>query len=140
MVKHVLVWLKLFLQHHDRYDAFEAAWLRIPLFQNIPALRKAIGKHKQMTGKLIRDAVKFLIPTLHIALRNPLKEKADLFLYTKTCVRYIVDFTLVTQFKFHTEYTIGLLRKYLTGFHEYKEVFAAFRTAATAKKAAKTEA
>src|SRR5690606_30934810 len=30
MMKHVLVWLKLFLQHHGRYGAFEAAWLRIP--------------------------------------------------------------------------------------------------------------
>ena len=140
MVKHVLIWIKLFLQHHGRYGAFEAAWLRIPPFQDMPAPRKAIGKNKQMTGKLFRNSVKFLVPTLYIALKDPPEDKADVFLRAEICIRYIVDFTLVAQFKFHTETTIELLNKYLAGFHEYKEVFHAFRTAATAKKAAKTEA
>src|SRR5690606_18830669 len=139
MIKHMLRWLKLFLESHGRYAAWEAAWLRIPPFHGMPAPRKAIGQFKQQTGKLMRNAVKYLLPTLFIALKDPAKGKVEEFNRALTCVRYLVDFTLLAQYKIHTHDTIKLLDTYLEGFHCHKDVFTNFRTGKSVRAFAQSQ-
>jgi len=132
--------LKLFLESHDWYAAWEAAWLRISLFHGMLALRKAIGQFKQQTRKLMCNAVKYLLLTLFMALKDPLKGKAEKFNRALTCVRYLVDFALLTQYKIHTYDTIKLLDTYLEGFHRHKDVFANFRTGKSVRAFAQSQA
>ncbi|KAG0632974.1 hypothetical protein HOY80DRAFT_861581, partial [Tuber brumale] len=44
-----------------------------------------------------------------------------------TCVRSIIDFTLMAQYQSHTEETIQYLERYLKAFHDHKDVFKEYR-------------
>lgn len=132
MLKHIISWLKLFLEYHDRYAQFNQVWLRVPAFQGLPEHRRALGANTQMTGKLLRDVLKCLLPCLLIALDSPVdtdeREQSVAFTECLACVRYFVDFALVCRYKFHTEDSIQYMEAYLAGFHRTKYVFAEFRT------------
>lgn len=135
MVKHLIQLVTDFLTHHGRLAEFEAAWIRIPPFQDMPAMKRAIGQNTQTTGKLLRKVVRCILPSLVIALKEPPLDKEEDFRRCLTCVRYLVDFVLVCQYKYHTESTIGLLDEYLAGFHKYKDVFSPFRNEESRKNA-----
>ena len=53
------------------------------------------------------------------------------------CVRYIMDYILIAQYKVHTSGPIQFMRDYLGDFHKYKHVFLRFRPSKTVKNAAK---
>lgn len=81
----------------------------------------------QMTGKLLRNVLKCLLPCLVISLTNPDETEKLKFREVLTCVRYFVDFALVCRYKRHTENSIRYLDEYLAGFHRYKQVFERFK-------------
>ncbi|MFX3647996.1 MAG: hypothetical protein ACE3JU_11610 [Paenibacillus sp.] len=80
-----------------------------------------------MTGKLLRNVLKMLLPCVVIALENPTTEQESDFKEILTCIRYFVDFALVCRYKSHTETSIGYLLTYLNGFHRHKQVFEPFK-------------
>ncbi|KAF8443557.1 hypothetical protein BDZ91DRAFT_635518, partial [Kalaharituber pfeilii] len=42
-----------------------------------------------------------------------------------SCIRYLIDFILMAQYRSHTVSTIAYIEKYLQKFHEHKDVFLA---------------
>ncbi|MFX3647997.1 MAG: hypothetical protein ACE3JU_11615 [Paenibacillus sp.] len=45
VLKHLLGWLKKFLEHYERYAQFNQVWLRISAFADIPEHRNTIGSN-----------------------------------------------------------------------------------------------
>jgi len=131
ILKYILGWLKLFLEFHKRYAYFNQVWLKVLSFAGLPEYRKTIGGNVQMTGKLLYNVLKSLLPCLLITLEDPInipeREQEQAFKKYLTGVRYFVNFALVCQYKLYTSTTIGHHDIYLEGFHRHKHVFSEFR-------------
>lgn len=134
MVMHVLEALEPFLARHKRLDSFERAWMRLPAFNNIPAPRRSIFETEQRTGKALRDTLRQLLPVLVIALDKPTASQHFDFYDCLSAVRYLVDFSLICQYRYHTETSLGYLRQYLKGFHKHKNVFNSSRPMPSVEK------
>ena len=68
-----------------------------------------------------------ILPTrLGVDLKNPEAGLAWDFAMALRCVCNFVDFSLLCHFGFHTNRTIGYMRRYLEEFHKAKVVFLEF--------------
>ncbi len=65
--------------------------------------------------------------TLAIALRAPFTAQRLPFRNALTCVRSLIDFHLIAQYRSHTLETLNYMDQYLREFHESKQVFLEFR-------------
>lgn len=127
VVPHLLASLEQFLDAHGRLHAFEEAWMRIPAFGSVPAPKRSIFETEQRGGKLLREALRNLLPVLVIALDKPKASEHFEFYDCLAACRYIVDFSLICQYRYHTATSLGYLKQYLEGFHRHKSVFNAYR-------------
>lgn len=127
MYNYIFEWLKKFLSAYGRYARWNQVFTRIPAFTGLPENKKPLGANSQKTGKLMRNSLRVLLPTLVIALDKPSKEEELPFKRCLTAVRYFVDFALVCQYKKHTATSIGYLERYLDRFHQFKDVFSPYR-------------
>lgn len=108
--------------------------MRLPAYNNIPAPRRSIFEAEQRTGKALRDTLRQLLPVLVIALDRPTAEQHFDFYDCLAAVRYLVDFSLICQYRYHTETSLRYLRQYLDGFHRHKNVFNDSRPVPSAEK------
>jgi hypothetical protein len=74
----------------------------------------------RMLGRIVLCA-------LAVALRAPSASQRIPFRKALTCVRSIVDFHLMAQYKSHTAETLNYMDQYLRDFHDHKQVFLEFR-------------
>ncbi|RPA74117.1 hypothetical protein BJ508DRAFT_313142 [Ascobolus immersus RN42] len=135
MVPHLLSALELFLAHHGCDKAFEEAYMRIPSFGSISAAKRSIFDTTQRTGKSLREALRHLLPALVIALDKPKAREANEFYDCLAACRYLVDFSLICTYRYHTSTSLGYMQKYLDGFHRHKNVFNPYRPEPNANEA-----
>jgi len=62
-----------------------------------------------------------------VALRQPGGAQAIPFKCPLICVRALVDFNMMPQYRSHTPDTIAYMEQYLDQFHRMKELFLEFR-------------
>jgi len=55
-----------------------------------------------------------------------------------TCVQYLTDFALLSQYRSHTDSTIRYMRQYLKQFHANKNMFIWYRAGKSARARADT--
>ena len=79
---------------------------------------------------------RIILPAMAIALREPSPSQWELFNRMLECIRNLVDFHLIAQYRSHTAETLAYLDDYLKGFHDNKEVFLEFRQSKTSKRKA----
>lgn len=127
LFKHMMDWLMAFLKKHKRKDEFDTIWARIPSYPGFNAMNKPYSQVSQWQGKEMRNLVKVLLPALAASLRRPTAEQRPLFDKAIRCIRHLVDFTLMAQYRSHTMETLEFLERYLMGFHREKDVFLEFR-------------
>lgn len=135
MLRHVLDWVIAFLKKHKRIGVFNTAWEHVPPYPNFRNPKKSYEAVKQWTGYEYRDAGRILLPILVLSLRSPppTPQEHQIFKRVLLCVRNFVDFSLICQFKSHSDQTIKYMEQYLEGFHSYKDVFLEFRAGKKAK-------
>ena len=75
----------------------------------------------------MRNLVKVVLPCFAASLCRPNAVERPIFTQALTCVRSIVDFTLMSQYKSHTDETIQYLEPYLKDFHDHKDIFQEYR-------------
>ncbi|RPA70516.1 hypothetical protein BJ508DRAFT_219179, partial [Ascobolus immersus RN42] len=61
-----------------------------------------------------------ILPALVIALEDPSIYEGFPFYECLAATRYLVDFSLICTYQFHTETSLGYLKTYLEGFHKHK--------------------
>ena len=89
----------------------------------------------------MRNLVKVILPCFGGSLCRPNAAERPIFTKALTCVRSIVDFTLISQYTSHTNERIEYLEQYLKVFHDLKDVFKKYRTdKSTAMKATEVTA
>jgi len=127
LFKHLMDRISGFLKKHARLQAFDATWKALPPDPGFFVLKKASGEVTQWQGKEIRNLGWCLVGVLAVALRRPDSWKAIPFKHALDCVRALVDFNMMAQYRSHTPETIAYMEEYLDRFHRMKDIFWEFR-------------
>jgi hypothetical protein len=136
ILKHLMEWLTKFLEAHSRLHLFNQIWKLAGDYPGHISFNKEYSATSQWTGREMRSLGRILLPILAASLQAPTAQERPLFHKAIRCVRYLIYFHLMLQYKTHDDETISLMRHYLAGFHTYKDVFNPYR----AGKATKREA
>ena len=62
-----------------------------------------------------------------MSLRQPDSTQAVPFKHALVCVRALIDFNMMAQYRSHRSYTITYMEDYLDQFHLMKDIFLEFR-------------
>jgi len=74
----------------------------------------------------MRNLRRCLLGVLAVVLRQPDSTQVQPFRHALTCVRPLLDFTMMAQYRSHTPETISYMEEYATQFHETKDIFLDF--------------
>jgi Plavaka transposase len=135
--KHLMEWLEEFLEENGRLKAFDDAWIKLSPYPGFTAPKKTYREVSQWQGKEMRNLGRILLGVVAVALKNPTSSQKDTFRRTTLCVRAIVDFHLMAQYRSHTSETLSFMEQYLMDFHKYKDVFLQYRSSKKSKEIAK---
>jgi hypothetical protein len=124
---HLMKWVIGFLKKYKRLQAFDAIWKSLDVYPGYSAPNKEYSRISQWTGKEMKNLVKVILPCFAASLRRPSAAERPIFTKALTCVRSIVDFTLMSQYTSHTDETIQYLERFLEAFHDHKDVFKEYR-------------
>jgi len=75
----------------------------------------------------MRNLVKVILPCFAASLPCSSAVERPILTQAMNCVRSIGDFTLMSQYKSHTDKTIQYLEQYLKAVHDHKDVFNEYR-------------
>jgi len=127
LFKHMMNWLQGFLKKHARQQAFHDAWKALPTYPGFFVPQKAYQEVTLCQGKEMRNLGRCLLGVLTVALRQPDSPPVQPSRRALTCVRSLLDSTIMTQSRSHTPETISYMEEYATQFHETKDIFLEFR-------------
>ena len=120
-------WIQRFLTKHARQQAFEDAWTALPPRPGFLVPKMAYMEVTQWQGKQMINLGCCLLGVLAVALRHPDSTQVQPFRCALTCVRSLLDFTMMAQYRSHRPETISYMEEYATQFHKRKEIFLEFR-------------
>jgi len=75
----------------------------------------------------MRNLGRCILGVLAVALRQPGGAQAIAFKRALGCVRALIDFNMMAQYRSHTPDTIAYMEDYLDQFHRMKDIFLEFR-------------
>jgi len=127
LFKHMMDWIQGFLKKHARQQAFDDAWKALPPYPAFFVPKKAYRKVTQWQGTEMRNLGRCSLGVRAVALRQPDCTLVQPFRRALTCVRSLLDFTMMAQYRSHTPQTISYIEEYVTQFHETKDIFLEFR-------------
>ena len=120
-------WIQGFLQKHYQLQAFDKAWKTVPLYPGFFLSKKAYREVTRWQGEEICNLGCCLLGVLAVALRQPDSTQVIPFKRALECVRALVDFNMMAQYRSHTDATLADMEDYLGRFHQMKDVFLEFR-------------
>jgi len=124
----MIEWVEGFLKKHKRQQAFEDAWKEIPPYPGLSVPKKAYREITQWQGNDMCNLGRCISAVLASPLRNLDSSQYQDFKRPLKCVRALVDFTLMVQYRSHTPDTLSYMESYLQTFHQTKDIFLEFRT------------
>jgi len=127
LFKHMMDWIQGFLKKYGRQQAFDDAWKALPPYPGFFVPKKAYREVTQWQGKEMRNLGRCVLGVLAVALRQPDNSQIQPFKRALTCVRSLLDFTMMAQYRSHTAETIQYMEDYAERFHETKDIFLEFR-------------
>ena len=89
--------------------------------------KKAYREVTQWQAKQMRNRGCCLLGVLAVALRQPDSTQLIPFKRALGCVRALVDFNMMAQYRSHTDETMAYMVDYLGRFHQQKDIFLEFR-------------
>jgi len=126
LYKHMMDWIQGFLKKHSRQQAFDDAWKAVPSYPGFFVPKKACREVTQWQGKDMRDLGACLLGVLAVELRQADSTQVQPFRRALTCVRSLLDFTIMAQYQSHTPETISYMEETATQFQETKDIFLEF--------------
>jgi len=120
-------WISGFLKKHARLQGFNDAWKPLPPYPGCFVPKKAYREVTQWQGKEMRTLGRCLLGVLALALRQLDTRQVISFKHALDCVRALVDFNMIAQYRCHTPETIVYMEEYLNRFHRMNDIFLEFR-------------
>ena len=127
LFKHMMDWIEAFLKKNGRLQALNEVWKALPPYPGFLVPKKAYREVMQWQGKEMRNLGHCILGVLTVALRQPGGAQAIPFKLALRCVRALVDFNMMAQYRSHTPDTIAYMEEYLDQFHRMKDMFLEFR-------------
>ena len=124
----MMEWVEGFLKKHKQQQTFDNAWKEIPPDPGFSVPKTAYRDITQWQGKEMRNLGRCISALLASALRNPDSSQYQDFQSALKCVSAVVDFTLMAQYRCHSQDTLSYMESYVQTFHRTKLIFLKFRT------------
>ena len=134
MLKQLIDWVTSFLEQHSSIDKFNQLWSMMPPYPGFARFNKPYSQVTQWTGKEMKALGRVIFPVFVATLLNPLASQRIPFTEALLCIKNLVYFNLMAQYRYHTEATIEYMDNYLKEFHRHKNVFSRFRSSKSTKK------
>jgi len=125
--KHMMDWFQGFLKKHAGQQAFGDAWKALPPYPGFFVPKKAYREVTQWQGKEMRNLGHCLLGVLAVALRQPDSTQVQPFRRALVCLRSLLYFTMMVQYRSYKHETISYIQEYATQFHETKDILLEFR-------------
>jgi len=120
-------WIQAFLKKHGRLEAFDDVWKALPPYPWFLVPKQAYSEVAQWQGKELRNQGRCILGVLAVALRQPQSSQVIPFKHVLGCVRALVDFSMMAQYRSHMSDTIAYMEHYLDQFDRMKGIFLEFR-------------
>jgi len=127
LFKHLMDWISGFLKKHAQLQAFDDTCKALPPYAGLFVPKKAYREVMQWQGKGMRNLGGCLLGVLAVALPKPNSWQVIPFKHALDCVRALVDFNMMAQYRSHAQETIAYIEEYLDRFHSRKDIFLEFR-------------
>ena len=93
---HLMKYIVGFLKKYKRLQTFDTIWKSLAAYPSYSALNQEYSRVSQWTGKEMRNLVKVILTCLAASLCHPNAAERPIFTQALTCVRSIVDSTLMS--------------------------------------------
>jgi len=123
LFKHMMDWIQAFLKKHRRLQVFDDVWKALPPYPGFLVPKKAYRESAQWQGNEMRNLGRCILGVLAVALCQPQSSQVIPFKHALGCVRALVDFRMMAQYRSHTSDTIAYMEHYLYHFHRMKGIF-----------------
>jgi hypothetical protein len=88
----------------------------------------------QWRVKEMKALGRVIVPVFAATLLNPLASQQIPFTEALLCIKNLLYFHLMGQYRYHAEATIEYMENYLAAFHCHKKVFSGLPTSKSTKK------
>jgi len=119
-------WIQTFLKKHGRLQALDDVWKALPPYPGCLVRKKAYHGVAQWQGKDMRNLGPCILGVLGVALREPQSSEMIPFKHALGCVRALVDFSRMAQYRSHKSDTLAYTENYLDQFHRMQGIFLEF--------------
>jgi len=126
LFKHMMDWIQGFLKKHAQQQSFEDTSKSWPPYPGFFVPKNAYREVTQWQGKEMRNVGRCLLGVLALALRQPDSTQVQPVRRELPCVRSLLDFPMMAQYRSHTPETISYMEEYATQLHETKDIFLEF--------------
>jgi len=123
LFKHMIEWIEGVLKKLARLQAFHNVWKALPPYPGFLVRKKAYCEFKQWQGKETRNLARYIFQVLAVALHQHGGAQVIPFTRAVGCVRALVDFNIMAQYRSHTSDTMAYMEDYLDQFHKLKDIF-----------------
>ena len=127
LFKHMMDGIEGFLKKNGRLQAFADVWKALLPYPGFLVPKKAYREVTNWQGQDMRNVWRCILGVLTLALRQPGGAQVIPFKRALRCLRALVDFNMVAQYRSHTSDTIAYMEDYLEQFHKLKDIFLEFR-------------
>jgi len=127
LFKHMIDWIEAFLKKHGQLRAFDEVWKALPPYPGFLVPKIANREVTQWQEKQMRNLGCCILRVLAVALRQPGGAQAIPFKRALRCIRAVVDFNMMAQYRSHTPDTIAYREDFPDQFHRMKHIFLEFR-------------
>jgi len=138
-LQHLMEWIKGFLEFYNRLPAFDNIWSSLSHYPGNYVPRKSYTFLSQVPSQEMRSILIVILSVFTAALHHktdtqrPTASQEWEFKRAIACVWYLTDFVLLSQYRIHTDSTIGCMRENLQEFHCTKDVFLCYRATKATK-------
>ena len=101
LFKHLMDCMSGFLKKHARLQAFDDPWKALPPYPGFVVRKKAYRQVRQWQGKEMRNLRQCLLGVLAVAQRQPDSRQVIPLKHALDCVRALVDFNMMAQYRSH---------------------------------------
>jgi len=127
LFKHMMDWIQAFLKKHGRLQALDEVCKGLPHYAGFLVTKKAYREIVQWQGKEMRNLWPCILGVLAVALHEPQSSHVIPFKHALGCVRALVDFSMMAQYRSDVSDRIADMENYLDQFHRMKCIFLEFR-------------
>jgi len=127
LFQHIMHWIEGCQKKHERLHALDDVWKALPPYPGALVPKKAYCEVTQWQGKEMRNLGRCILGVVAVALSQPGGAQGIPLKCALGCVRALVDFNLMAQYRSHTSDTIAYMEDSLDQFHKLKDIFLEFR-------------